>query len=139
MAEQQENRDHPTQPIQQGEGPAEGHDESQHGAMSEDNRGEGGGTSSRGFASMSGDKQKQIASKGGTAVSRNREYMAMIGRKGGERVSQNREHMASIGRRGGERVSQNRDHMASIGRRGGERVSQDREHMANIGRKGGQA
>jgi general stress protein YciG len=133
MAEQHENRHHAS-----GMEPQQGEDS---GAPAQEDRSEAGrsGAASRGFASMEGDRQKQIASKGGTAVSRNREYMAMIGRKGGERVSQNREHMASIGRRGGERVSQNREHMASIGRRGGERVSQDREHMANIGRKGGQA
>ena len=60
------------------------------------------GGNARGFAAMDNEKQRQIASKGGAAVSRNREYMAAIGKKGGERVSQNREHMASIGRKGGE-------------------------------------
>ena len=93
----------------------------------------------RGFAAMDEQKQRQIAAKGGAAVSRNREYMAAIGRKGGERVSQNREHMANIGKRGGVRVSQNREHMAKIGRKGGERVSQDRDHMSKIGRKGGES
>lgn len=39
----------------------------------------------RGFAAMSDDKQREIASKGGRAVSRNREHMAEIGRKGGSR------------------------------------------------------
>src|SRR5258706_3396490 len=95
--------------------------------------------SARGFAAMDNEKQRQIASKGGAAVSRNREYMAAIGKRGGERVSQNREHMAAIGKKGGERVSQNREHMASIGRKGGEAVSQDREHMSRIGRKGGES
>lgn len=56
----------------------------------------------RGFAAMNSDKQKEIAKKGGEAVSRNREHMAAIGRRGGESVSRNREHMAEIGRRGGE-------------------------------------
>jgi len=56
----------------------------------------------RGFAAMNEDKQRQIAAKGGAAVSRNREYMAAIGRKGGERVSQDREHMSNIGRKGGQ-------------------------------------
>jgi len=51
---------------------------------------------------MASDKQKEIAKKGGEAVSRNREHMAAIGRRGGESVSRNREHMAAIGRRGGE-------------------------------------
>ena len=34
----------------------------------------------RGFASMDREKQRQIAAKGGGAVSRNREYMASIGK-----------------------------------------------------------
>lgn len=59
-------------------------------------------TSNRGFASMDGEKQREIARKGGQAVSRNREHMATIGGKGGEAVSRNREHMANIGRKGGE-------------------------------------
>ncbi|MBF6613013.1 MAG: stress-induced protein [Chloroflexi bacterium] len=58
--------------------------------------------SNRGFASMDEAKQREIARKGGAAVSRNREHMSAIGRKGGEVVSQNREHMSAIGRRGGE-------------------------------------
>ena len=57
---------------------------------------------SGGFTTMDKDKQKEIASKGGQAVSQNREHMASIGRKGGEAVSRNRQHMAEIGRRGGQ-------------------------------------
>jgi hypothetical protein len=56
----------------------------------------------RGFAAMDPAQQKSIASKGGQAVSQNREHMSEIGRKGGEAVSQNREHMSAIGRKGGE-------------------------------------
>jgi len=41
-------------------------------------------TSRRGFASMSPERQREIARKGGEAVSKNREHMAQIGRKGGE-------------------------------------------------------
>jgi general stress protein YciG len=63
---------------------------------------QGSNTSNRGFASMDGTKQREIASKGGETVSQNREHMAEIGRKGGEAVSRNREHMAQIGRKGGE-------------------------------------
>ncbi len=59
------------------------------------NRGE------RGFAAMDKTLQKEIARKGGAAVSRDREHMASIGRKGGEAVSKDREHMSSIGRKGG--------------------------------------
>ncbi len=60
------------------------------------------GREERGFAAMDNKKQKEIARKGGHAVSRNREHMAEIGRKGGLAVSRNREHMAEIGRKGGE-------------------------------------
>lgn len=59
------------------------------------NRGE------RGFAAMDKALQKEIARKGGAAVSRDREHMASIGRKGGEAVSKDREHMSNIGRKGG--------------------------------------
>jgi hypothetical protein len=45
--------------------------------------------------------QKEIARKGGAAVSKDREHMASIGRKGGEAVSKDREHMSEIGRKGG--------------------------------------
>lgn len=55
----------------------------------------------RGFAAMNREKQKEIARKGGEAVSANRQHMAEIGRKGGEAVSRNRDHMANIGREGG--------------------------------------
>ncbi len=61
-----------------------------------------GGREERGFAAMDGKKQKEIARKGGQAVSQDRDHMAEIGRKGGEAVSKNREHMAEIGRKGGE-------------------------------------
>lgn len=60
-----------------------------------------GGTSNRGFAAMDAQKQKEIARKGGEAVSRNRQHMAEIGREGGEAVSKDRRHMAEIGREGG--------------------------------------
>ncbi len=65
-------------------------------------KGNQGDTSNRGFASMDDNKQREIARKGGEAVSRDREHMAEIGRKGGEEVSKDREHMAEIGRKGGE-------------------------------------
>lgn len=66
--------------------------------------------SNRGFASMDGEKQRAIASKGGRAAHEKgtaHEFDArearMAGRKGGEAVSQNRAHMAAIGREGGSR------------------------------------
>jgi len=73
------------------------------------NQNEKQGTSNRGFAAMNQEQQREIARKGGQAVSRNREHMAEIGRKGGEAVSGNREHMSQIGQKGGEsRGNQNR-------------------------------
>ncbi|HEY0678757.1 MAG TPA: KGG domain-containing protein [Chitinophagaceae bacterium] len=45
---------------------------------------EGKKSSGRGFASMDPEQQREIARKGGAAVSENREHMANIGRKGGE-------------------------------------------------------
>jgi general stress protein YciG len=100
---------------------------------------ESGRSSGRGFASMDAEKQREIARKGGKAVSRDRQHMAAIGRKGGVEVSKDRQHMAEIGRKGGEEVSQNTAHMAEIGRKGGEEISQNTAHMAEIGRKGGEA
>lgn len=65
--------------------------------------------SRRGFASMSPEQQKQIASKGGQAAHQrgvahqwNADEARQAGRKGGEKVSQNRQHMAEIGRKGGQ-------------------------------------
>jgi general stress protein YciG len=74
-----------------------------------DNDGNGGRRSNRGFASMDRGKQKEIASKGGkaahakgTAHEFDSDEARNAGRKGGQAVSRNREHMAMIGRRGGE-------------------------------------
>jgi general stress protein YciG len=71
--------------------------------------GERRGASNRGFAAMSPERQKQIASEGGRAAHRqgvahewNSDEARKAGRKGGEKVSQNREHMSEIGRRGGQ-------------------------------------
>jgi len=60
-----------------------------------------GRSGARGTAAMDPGTRKEVARKGGLAVSRNRQHMAEIGRKGGQSVSQNREHMAKIGRKGG--------------------------------------
>ena len=66
-------------------------------------------SSNRGFAAMSPEKQKEIASEGGRAAHQqgvahewNSEEARLAGRKGGQIVSQNREHMSEIGRRGGQ-------------------------------------
>jgi len=50
----------------------------------------GSRTSNRGFASMDPNMQRKIASKGGEAVSQNREHMREIGRKGGANSHVNR-------------------------------------------------
>lgn len=55
----------------------------------------------RGTAAMDPTTRREVARKGGLAVSRNRQHMSEIGRKGGQSVSKNREHMAKIGRKGG--------------------------------------
>lgn len=69
----------------------------------------GRGTANRGFAAMSPERQKQIASEGGRAAHKqgvahewNSDEARMAGKKGGQIVSQNREHMSQIGRRGGQ-------------------------------------
>jgi len=69
-----------------------------------------GNTSTRGFASMNLEKQREIARKGGkaahekgTAHEFTTDEARAAGRKGGERVSANRAHMAEIGRLGGKR------------------------------------
>ena len=68
----------------------------------------GNGKSNRGFASMSPERQREIASKGGraahekgTAHEWSAEEARAAGRKGGETVSRDRAHMAAIGREGG--------------------------------------
>ncbi len=72
-------------------------------------RGKQGNTSTRGFASMDPDKQREIASEGGkaahekgTAHEFDSQEAREAGRKGGEAVSRDREHMAEIGRKGGQ-------------------------------------
>jgi len=66
--------------------------------------------SGRGFASMSADRQKEIARKGGraahakgTAHEFTTDEARAAGQKGGQRVSSNREHMSRIGRIGGKK------------------------------------
>lgn len=68
-----------------------------------------GRKNARGFAAMSPERQKQIASEGGRAAHKlgvahewNSDEARKAGKKGGQIVSQNREHMSEIGRRGGQ-------------------------------------
>jgi len=72
-------------------------------------------TSTRGFASMDPERQRQIAREGGkaahvkgTAHEFTPEEARNAGRKGGETVSRDREHMAEIGRKGGRSSGNNR-------------------------------
>jgi uncharacterized protein len=65
--------------------------------------------SKRGFASMSPERHREIASKGGRAAHAlgrahewSREEARKAGQKGGCIVSRDREHMSLIGREGGE-------------------------------------
>jgi general stress protein YciG len=68
-----------------------------------------------GFASMSENKQREIARKGGMAAHRKgtaHEFTAEeardAGRKGGQQVSVNRGHMSEIGKLGGRRSAERR-------------------------------
>ncbi len=63
----------------------------------------------RGFAGMSAEKQREIASKGGrvaqakgTGHTFTQEEARVAGAKGGAKVAADREHMAEIGRKGGQ-------------------------------------
>jgi hypothetical protein len=62
----------------------------------------------RGFASMSAERRRDVASKGGrrahelgTAHQFNSEEAQSAGKKGGKTVSQDKQHMAKIGKIGG--------------------------------------
>lgn len=77
-------------------------------------------SSNRGFAAMSPEKQRRIASEGGRAAHRqgvahewSRDEAREAGRKGGQIVSQNREHMSEIGRKGGQSSGQRRQRNGS--------------------------
>ena len=85
-----------------------------------DSQSSGGRRSNRGFASMDRGKQREIASKGGkaahakgTAHEFDSDEARNAGRKGGQAVSRNREHMAMIGRRGGEARGHSRTRSAT--------------------------
>ncbi len=78
-------------------------------------------TSNRGFAAMSAEKQREIASKGGKAAHQSgkaheftSEEAREAGRKGGFAVSQNREHMSEIGRRGRRAATSSREARESM-------------------------
>ena len=101
--------------------------------------GRGNGKRNRGFASMSPERQREIASKGGraahekgTAHEWTAEEARQAGRKGGETVSRDRAHMAAIGREGGgARGARNR---RDSQQQGGEAGNEGREGMSSSGR-----
>ncbi|MBI2056533.1 MAG: stress-induced protein [Candidatus Sungbacteria bacterium] len=69
----------------------------------------------RGFGSMTPEKRREIARKGGqtahlkgTAHRYNREEARDAGRRGGQAVSVNRQYMAEIGRKGGKNSGERR-------------------------------
>jgi uncharacterized protein len=73
-----------------------------------------------GFASMDGQKQREIARKGGLAAHRKgtaheftTEEARFAGRKGGQQVSANRTHMTEIGRLGGRKSAERRRNRAA--------------------------
>ena len=128
-----------------------------------------GDTSSRGFASMDEDKQREIASKGGQGVkpedrsfAKDPELAAEAGRKGGQGVkpedrsfAKDPELAAEAGRKGGEnshggsgasgddrgsqRARSNDDDSAKGGSGRGGNFAQDREKASEAGRKGGRS
>lgn len=80
----------------------------------------------RGFACMTPEKRREIASRGGKAAH-------AVGTAHKFTSAEARE----AGTKGGRALSVDREHMAAIGRKGGRVVSADRKHMAEIGAKGG--
>jgi uncharacterized protein len=89
--------------------------------MASNNTGTLKNTSTRGFASMDPEKQKEIARLGGkTAHQKGRAHQfnsdeaRAAGKKGGEIVSRNREHMSMIGRKGGEHSRGNKNKTSDI-------------------------
>ena len=103
-------------------------------------------TSNRGFASMSADRQREIARKGGraahakgTAHEWTSDEARVAGRKGGEVVSRDRAHMAAIGREGGESRGARNRRRQTAGSRGSEASGgaySDRESPVEVSREG---
>ncbi|HEX6915227.1 MAG TPA: KGG domain-containing protein [Chitinophagaceae bacterium] len=78
----------------------------QRGQNQGNDRGNQGGRSNRGFAAMNKEEQREIARKGGEAVSRNREHMAEIGRRGGEASGLNRSRSSQLQNQGSQSQQQ---------------------------------
>lgn len=102
--------------------------------------------SPQGFAAMSPEERRAVASRGGKAAHAmgvahqfTSDEARAAGKKGGTTTSQDHEHMVQMGRRGGAKVSQDREHMAELGRKGGAAMAAREGHMAAIGKRGGLA
>lgn len=63
----------------------------------------------RGTAAMDPTTRKEVARKGGLAISRDRARMAALGRIGGAKRAEDREAMAEMGRKGGKNRWQKQD------------------------------
>lgn len=82
----------------------------------------------KGFASLSPERRRELASQGGKAAQatgRTHRYTSETARQAGRKGG-----LAVVAKFGPE-------HMSEIGRSGGRVVSSDRRHMQEIGRKGG--
>jgi general stress protein YciG len=89
-------------------------------SIERDEKPERKGTANRGFAAMTPEKQKRIASEGGRAAHRqgvahewSKDEAREAGKKGGQIVSQDRDHMSMIGRKGGQNSGMRRGHQTS--------------------------
>ena len=106
--------------------------------MANQNQGQGGnksgGQSERGFAAMSDSQQREIARKGGEAVSEDRQHMAEIGRTGGEASAESRE---SSGGQQARSRSDDSDSGNSGGNRGGNQGSSGSGSSGSSGSKSG--
>ena len=98
----------------------------------------------RGFAALSPERQRELASQGGKAAHAmgrahkfTPEEARAAGKKGGARVAAIPGHMAAIGRLGGATQANIPGRMAELGKKGGEVVSRNAQHMREIGRVGG--
>lgn len=100
----------------------------------------------RGFAALSPEQRREMASAGGKAAQASGrghrftvEEARAAGQKGGAVIASRPGHMTEIGRKGGASLSSDREHMAEIGRIGGAVTSAKPGHMIEIAHRGGAA
>lgn len=92
----------------------------------------------RGFAALSPEQRREMASAGGKAAQASGrghrftvEEARAAGQKGGVAIAQDREHMQRIGRAGGLVVSARPGHMTELARNGGKSTSARTEPEAS--------